>query len=216
MDLRPLSSLAELARRLGGAVGNASSSTLCVGGRCEEVGTGVGDVSSSCVWGAARASSGPTTASAALRKRARGRKYNTASLIGRKAAASPAWKDGPGKGHENGVPGGEGEKRRLTFDDHEWGERKPSHQGKAPEEEQQEHYIFAMAHEKHVRRRGRGAWGGRGKCYSPSGMAMSMTSLLICLDETVSVVGVDSEDLENSWVMTGMAIAVKGMTTTSR
>jgi hypothetical protein len=51
---------------------------------------------------------------------------------------------------------------------------------------------------------------------STSGMAMSMTSLLICLDETVSVVGVDSEDLENSWVMTGMAIAVKGMTTTSR
>ncbi len=43
---------------------------------------------------------------------------------------------------------------------------------------------------------------------------MSKISLLVNLDETVSVAGV--EDLENSWVITGMAIVVKGITITSR
>lgn len=50
---------------------------------------------------------------------------------------------------------------------------------------------------------------------------MSMTSLLVSLDETESPVGgigavAGVDDLENSWVMTGMAIAVKGTTMTSR
>jgi len=51
-----------------------------------------------------------------------------------------------------------------------------------------------------------------------SGITMSMTSLLDSADETVlaagAVAGVD--DLESSWVMTGIAIAVKGMMMTSR
>lgn len=47
-----------------------------------------------------------------------------------------------------------------------------------------------------------------GDAYSPSGMPMSMNTVMICLDEAVSVAGV--EDLESSWVITGMATAVKG------
>jgi hypothetical protein len=59
------------------------------------------------------------------------------------------------------------------------------------------------------------------ECYSRNGMTMSMTSLLVSLDETESVAGIGAavagvDDLENSWVNTGMAIAVKGMTITSR
>jgi len=101
--VRPLSSLAELAHR--GAVGNMPSSTFGVGGRCDEVGTGVGEVSSSCVGVAARAPSVPTISSAALRKRAWSRKGNTASLMGRKMAASPVCQVGKkGECHENGAP----------------------------------------------------------------------------------------------------------------
>jgi len=57
--------------------------------------------------------------------------------------------------------------------------------------------------------------GGEGGIrYLQSAKTMSKISLLVNLDETVSVAGV--EDLENSWVITGMAIVVKGITITSR
>ena len=70
-----------------------------------------------------------------------------------------------------------------------------------------------------VRKRGRGRRKGRkeGKCYSPSAKTMSKISLLLSFDERVSPVAVPGvEDLESSWVITGMAIVVNGMTMTSR
>jgi hypothetical protein len=46
---------------------------------------------------------------------------------------------------------------------------------------------------------------------------MSKISLLVSLDETVSPVAVAGvEDLEYSWVITGITIVVNGMTMTSR
>lgn len=56
------------------------------------------------------------------------------------------------------------------------------------------------------------------ECYSRSGITMSMTSLLDSADETVLAAGAAAgvDDLESSWVITGMAIALKGMTMTSR
>jgi hypothetical protein len=54
----------------------------------------------------------------------------------RKVAAIPAWKEG--QGHEDGADG-EGEKRRLTFEHHEWRVTETSRRGNTPEEEQEEH-----------------------------------------------------------------------------
>jgi hypothetical protein len=105
---------------------------------------GIGDVSTPCVWGAARAPapSESTTASASLLKRSRSRKANTASLMGRKVASSPAWKEG-GNVMRTGHPGGEGErKRRLTVNDRPWGERKTSHGDKTADDEQEENCIW--------------------------------------------------------------------------
>jgi hypothetical protein len=78
-----------------------------------------------------------------------------------------------------------------------------------------------MAHgkNKHVRKRGRERGGGgrkEGKWYSPSAKTMSKISLLVSFDETGSVAVAGVEDLVSSWVITGMAIVVNGMTMTSR
>lgn len=101
---------------------------------------------SSGIWGAGRAALEPTTASAFRWKRARSWKDDTVSLIGRKTASSPVWKEG--EGHENGTTEvrktrneRRKKKKRFTIDDHERGERKTSHQGKATDDEQEEHYV---------------------------------------------------------------------------
>jgi hypothetical protein len=58
--------------------------------------------------------------------------------MGRKVVIIPAWKER--QGHENGGSrwGRRVKKRRLTVDDHKRGERKTTHQGYAPEEEEED------------------------------------------------------------------------------